>query len=531
MTSALRDQRVMALKAASDVTLPRLKYWNYDPCPQHAVESDEPKVDCEYRACGGDLFSHQRVGVMWAYVRQKGLLADLPGLGKTNVVLSLAALLKERLELSNRMIVVCQSAAVLQWYEEAARWTPKLHVIASYGGLTKQKRVKQYVGNWDVLVIGYHMLLRDWEMLENFNVDTYAIDDVDPLLNHDTQTHDRLVRLTQDATRVIVMNATSIQTKMQQIHAALMPAGGLDAFGPLSQFERRYIRTETVAEYGTDGRIYKRQEEVGLRNGNELKSKLAPLVLRRTYDDLTDIKIPLMMPPENVWLDLHPEQAKRYKELQNGIITLKREEGTTIKHAAALAKVTYGQQICSGLPALGEEDTPLGSSKLDWLMHQIMGPWADRKVLCFIKNIGLVKATQERLWKQNIGYATIWGQDNNARRRGEEVSRFWKDPNCKVFLGTSAIERSLNLQCANILVNVDTLLNPARMHQIAGRVRRAGSKHEHVFVFNLFCRDTQEERYLDVLRRRQALADFTWDEQSELYEKLSPIELLSLISP
>ncbi len=528
--SATREHRVLQLKNATDVALPRLKYWNYGSCEAHA-HLGEAQVDCEYRACGGDLFSHQRVGITWAYLRQKGLLADLPGLGKTNVVLGLAALLKERLELSNRMIVVCQSAAVLQWFEEAHRWTPKLNVIASYGGLNKTKRIKQYVGNWDVLIIGYHMLLRDWEMLEKFEVQTFAIDDVDPLLNHDTQTHDRLVRLTLDSKRCIVMNATSIQTKMQQIHAALTPAGGLDVFGPLSSFESRYIRTETYTDIGSDGRLVRRVEEVGLRNGNELKTRLAPMVLRRTYDDLTDIKIPRLMPPEHVWLDLHPEQAKRYKELQKGIITLKREEGTTVKHAAALAKVTYGQQICSGLPALGEEDSPFGSTKLDWLMSQIMGPFADRKVLCFIKNLGLVKAAQQRLDKQGIKYATIWGKDSNAANRAAEVSKFWKDPECRVFLGTSAIERSLNLQVANVLVNVDTLLNPARMHQIAGRVRRAGSKHEHVFVFTLLTRGTQEEKYLDVLRKRQALADFTWNEQSELYEKLTPLELLSLITP
>jgi hypothetical protein len=69
------------------------------------------------------------------------------------------------------------------------------------------------------------------------------------------------------------------------------------------------------------------------------------------------------------------------------------------------------------------------------------------------------------------------------------------------------------------------------MAQLAGRIRRAGSSHAHIWVFNLFCRDTQEERYLEVLQRRQAMADYTWGEQSELYDSLSPLELLSLITP
>lgn len=536
----LRTQRAEAIKRAADINLPPLKYWNYSGCAAHP----EPKVDCEYRACGGELFSHQRVGVMWLYMRKSGLLADLPGVGKTNQTLGLAALLKERGELTNRMLIVCQTPAVLQWLTEAQRWVPKLRVDAVYTGLTRQKRIQKYVQDWDLMIIGYHMLLKDWKMLEKFEVGCLIVDDVDPLLNHDTQTHQTIVNLSLNAERTIVMNATAIQTKLEQVHAALLPAGGFEVFGSLSSFENRYVRKERSREMTSSGRVVVREQITGYKNGEELRSKLGPMYLRRKYEDLTDIKMPTLMPPEHVWLDLHPEQAKRYKELQAGVLRLKTEEGDKVKHAQALAKVTYGQQICAGLPALKtesgryEQDGPQASVKLDWLVHRIAktdaegsGVWQDRKIVCFIKNIGLVAAAEQRLNNLGVGVAKIWGKDANAKHRQAEIQRFWKDPNCRVLLGTSAIERSLNLQNANILVNVDTILNPARMAQLAGRVRRAGSTHNHIWVFNLFCRDTQEERYLDVLQRRQAMADYTWGEQSELYESLSPLELLSLITP
>jgi SNF2 family DNA or RNA helicase len=529
----LRSQRAEAVKRAADITLPRLKYWNDSPCAMH----EEPKVDCEYRACGGELFSHQRIGVMWLYIRKSGLLADLPGVGKTNQVLGLAALLKQRGELSKRMLIVCQTPAVLQWYAEAQRWVPKLRTDAVYTGLTRKQRIAKYVQDWDLMVIGYHMLLQDWKMLEKFEVGCLVIDDVDPLLNHDTKTHQTLVSLSQNADRCIVMNATSIQTKLEQVHAALLPAGGFDVFGSLTQFQNRYNRTERIREMTKSGRVYTKETLTGYKNGEELRRKLGPMYLRRKYEDLTDIRMPTLMPPEHVWLELHPEQKKRYAELQQGVLRLKTEEGEKVKHAVALAKVTYGQQICAGLPALKSEsghyelDGPQASVKLDWLMQQMQGPWADRKVVAFIKNIGLVAAAEQRLNNVGIGSAKIWGQDANAQRRAAEIQRFWKDPNCRILLGTSAIERSLNLQNANILVNVDTILNPARMAQLAGRIRRAGSSHAHIWVFNLFCRDTQEERYLEVLQRRQAMADYTWGEQSELYDSLSPLELLSLITP
>lgn len=47
---ALRKAAVR-IKATKNVKLPRLDYWNYDPCFHH----EEPLVHCEYRACGGEI--------------------------------------------------------------------------------------------------------------------------------------------------------------------------------------------------------------------------------------------------------------------------------------------------------------------------------------------------------------------------------------------------------------------------------------------------------------------------------------------
>jgi SNF2 family DNA or RNA helicase len=525
-----RTERAQQIKRASDVRLPRLKYWNYGPCAAHA-DLPEPKVNCEFQACGGELFSHQRVGVMWLYIRKKGLLADLPGLGKTGQALGLLALLKERGELTGRAVIVCQTPAVLQWLHEAARWIPGVATQAIYSGMTKHARIGVYVQNWDVLIIGYHMLQRDWEMLEKLEIKTFIMDDVDPLLNHDTVTHQRIVRLTQEADYSFTMNATSVQTRLEQIHAALLPAGGFEIFGSQTAFENTFFRKERVREVTKSGRVYTKETVTGYKNGELLREKLGPVFLRRTYEDLTDVRIPKLMPPKNVFLELHHPQRLRYKELQDGILRLKREEGETIKHVTALAKLTHGQQICAGLPALGEEDTPESSVKLDWLVSAVTGPWQGRKVVVFIRNIGMVRAAEARLNKAGVGTAKIWGPDSKASVRELEKRRFWSDPNCRVLLGTTAIERSLNFQNANILVNVDMLYNQARMAQLAGRIRRVGSSHEHVFVFNLLAVDTQEDRILDVLKRRQAVADYIWDEESELFEKLSPMELLGLITP
>ena len=540
--SLARRRQAVRVKGLKKVNLPHLGAWNYDACARHQ-DGQGPRIDCQFQACGGPFFDHQTTTITYLYLNGYGMVASVPGAGKTNSALGLVALLKERGELTGRAIIVCQTPAVLQWFSEAQRFVPGIATEVVYAGMARGERINRYVRNWDLLIIGYHMLLRDREMLRQLEPMLLITDDVDPLLNHANQTHKAIAELAQQAERVVVMNASNLQTRLQQIHAAMVPIGAREIWGTLGSFERRYIRSESVyvrvparktasGKRAGPARQITVQKVTGYKNMAEFGEKLRPWVIRHGYEDLTDIRMPEIMPPETVWLEMGKEQRVKYEELREGVLKLKTEQGTEVKAVTALTMIGYGQQICAGIPALvgGEIDGP--SVKLDWLMDRLDGGvWEDQKIVCFIKNLGLVKAFEKRLAKAGIGFATVSGHEPDPVKRRAAQKKFWEDPECRVFMGTAAIERSLNLQVAGIVVNVDTHLNPERMRQILGRVRRAGSAHSHVFVFTLFCTDSQEEGYMNVLKRRAALVDYVWDEEGEMYEALTPMELLQLIRP
>ena len=229
-------------------------------------------------------------------------------------------------------------------------------------------------------------------------------------------------------------------------------------------------------------------------------------------------------------LDLYPAQRAKYTELRKGVLKIIKEEGTQIKRPAALAKIHYGAAICAGLAALGEADGPLTSVKMDWIMDQLDGDLSDEKVVIFVNLKNSVRALQLRLRSAGIGFVTVWGEESNKAKRSEAQERFWTDSSCRVLVGTKAIEQSLNLQVSRHLINMDMILNPARMEQLAGRIRRDGSAYQHVFVHNLLTAGTQEERYLPMLEREAALASHIWDENSQLFNMISPLALLQLIS-
>ena len=562
-TNERREQLAWAVHEAPDWKLPALRAWNYEPCRLHRqgwdkeVQDDSgnwvmskqytPKPDC--RKCGIIFRQHQRIGIAWMYLKMKGLLADSMGLGKTTEIGGLIAMLIETGELSlqrdrsskfggmGRVIVVPRSAALYQWLAELLRMMPGLNVIVAEG--TKRQRTQLYLQPWHVLLIGPEMMRQDYQLLERFDLALLVTDDIDQLRNRDTDTSYVLDRLGRRGTekhtpgtqRYIIASGTPLQKRLPELHAILDGVGGEPILGTLDTFMRRHVRKETVREYNAKtGREERREVIVGYRNLNTLKRQIQPLVLRRLASDLNDVSLPTIM-PNDVYLDLHPAQRRKYEELRKGVLQiLKADGGAQIKRPDALAKIHYGAAICAGLAALGEEDRPGTSVKMDWVMDALTGDLSDEKVVLFVNLKNSVRAMQDRMRKERIGFVTVWGEETDKRKRMEAQERFWNDPNCRVLIGTKAIEQSLNLQVARHLINMDIILNPARMAQLAGRIRRDGSAYSQVYVHNLLTVNTQEARYMPMLEREQALADFIWDENNQLFNALDPVALLQLIS-
>jgi SNF2 family DNA or RNA helicase len=507
-------EQALQVKSYADVELPELSVWNYRGCAHHP---DEPDPYCDFRACGGAPWKHQRTGATWLYFAKNGILADETGLGKCATL---------------------PSTINDPWLTDLRRFAPGLKVAAAVGDLRERRRI--YNRRWDVLVIGFPLMLRDEEHLERIGASILVSDDVQPLTHLDTKTWEAFGRLSMRAERVVNLNATPIGLKLHDLYALGTSVGAREVFGSLRQFENRYVRIEVERivvpafkkgkRVGT--RILKKRVAKGYKNVDEFKERISPFYFRRTIDDADDVRMPKVLPAADVWLDLHPAQRARYTELRKGIVEL-RAKGK-VAYPAAMQRFGYGQRICAGLPALGEPDGPEASVKLDWLEHALTTDWVEEKIIAFVINRGIVTALHARLQAHGIGTALFWGVEGSTEKRlkirQEQQARFWEDPNCRVAIGTTSMERGMNLQVARIGVNVDSLLNPQRMRQILGRIKRGGSRHSHVLPVNLLVRDTQESRYLDILRQRAALADYVFDEENELYEALGPLELLDLIA-
>lgn len=492
---------------------------------------DRPSPGCQ--VCGIHFRRHQRIGALWLFYRGLGLLADSVGTGKTVSLLALVALMKQNHELDDgeRVLICCRSAAISQWHRQAERMIPAIRTITATG--TRQQRVAAYTSSWDVVLIGPQMLLRDEALLmNNFRFAALVTDDVDPLRNRDTSTSYVLKRIARGANRVVVATGTPLQKRLTEMYSILEPVGGLEAFGSEAQFKMRYVQSERVESYNTKtGKAWSTEKVTGYKNMNDFVAKLNPFALRRTALDIDDVHLPEIISSDEM-LELYPRQRQKYNELRKGVLEIVKSSGTQIKHLQAMTKLLYGAKICGGMATLGEEDGPQASSKLDWVIDKLSdgGDLEEEKVVVFAAFKDTLRALQARLTARGISWEVIWGEDRDKDHRDASQQRFWNDPRCRVLMGTQSIEQSLNLQIARHLINIDMILNPARMEQLAGRIRRDGSMFRHVFVHNLLVTGTQEERYIPALEREQAVIDRVWDERSELFNALDPLSLMSLIT-
>lgn len=461
----------------------------------------------------------------------------------TNVILGLVCLLKQQNEIPRRSLIIVNTPSVKQWQAEAARFAPGLKVAAIPGGTKKNERVEIYGGSWDVLIIGFHMMLKDMDLLRKIRPSALLTDDVDPLLNDSTQVHQAITELSEDLDRVVVSNASSVGTDLIQLHSSMKPIGGKYIWGPKAVFEENFIQKEwerikvgTTVTTDAQGRKVQKPKYVskskvrGVKNSQLLRETLDPWYIRYTYDDISDVAMPEVAPVTTVWLQMHPEQRKKYQELRSGVLKMLKDGAEEVKEVNALAAFVYGGQICAGLPVLGEDDGPGKSVKFDWFCDKMRHAWSNEKVICFVRNKKAIAALKARLDKLGIGCAEVTGNKVGDERQAE-ITRFWEDKNCKVIFCSAAGVRSLNLQCARIVCFLDIpSLNPESVHQAVGRARRAGG-HDRVYPFFVMCEDTQEDKYEEVLQQRETISRWVWESEDHLLPKMSAREILKLILP
>lgn len=435
------------------------------------------------------LYPYQQEGMLHLALTGRALLADEMGLGKTVQAVAACELLR-RLAGIRHVLVVSPASLKGEWQEQITKFTDLPSRIVQG---PRSERLRQYAAPVFFHLASYEQVRADVaEINGGLAPDVVILDEAQRIKNWKTRTADAVKQL--QSPYAFVLTGTPIENRIDEIYSI---GQFLDArlFGPLFRFNREFYRLD------------EKGRPVGYRNLDRLHARLRGVMLRRRKDEVEG-----ELPGRTVntyFVPMHKEQWLRYREYEATVARiaalakkrpLKKEEMERLQQNLACMRM-----LCD-TPYILDRECRI-SPKLEELVR-IIGELledGDHKILVFSEWERMLELVGEQATKLGLDHAWHTGRVPQPKRRAA-IRRFKHDPGCRLFLSTDSGSVGLNLQVADVVINLDMPWNPAKLEQ---RIARAWRKHQKrsVQVINLVAEQTLEHRMLSLLEQKRTLAE------------------------
>ena len=437
----------------------------------------------------GELRPYQCEGLGWLDYLQKfdfgGILADDMGLGKTVQVLAMLQSRRARRQAKGPSLIVVPRSLVFNWIQEAERFTPRLRVL-DYTGPSRQGLRDQFPDH-DLIVTTYGILRTDIVELGKVDFDYIILDEAQTIKNSESQAA-KAARLLKGRHR-LAMSGTPIENHLGEIWSIFefLNPGML---GPGSVFKRHAVGAST-----TDA------ESRAL-----LARSLRPFILRRTKSEVVK-DLPEKI-EQSLYCDMEPPQRQCYEDLlahYRGALLRKGSAALGASKIEVLEALLRLRQASCHPGLIDPSRSAEPSAKLDVLLPQLAEIAEEgHKVLVFSQFTKFLGLVRDRLDAEGLKHEYL---DGSTRDRADRVERFQNDPSIPIFLiSLKAGGLGLNLTSAEYVYLLDPWWNPAVEAQAIDRSHRIGQTRS-VFAYRLICRDTVEQKILELQQRKRELAD------------------------
>jgi len=338
----------------------------------------------------------------------------------------------------------------------------------------------------------YEQIRRDFDDIQRWIApDIIILDEAQRIKNWRTKTASSVKRLS--SRYAFVLTGTPLENRIDDIYSIVQ---FLDPhlFGALFRFNRDFYQLD------------EKGKPTGYKNLDELHRRLRPIMLRRKK---TDVETQLPERTTNYYfVSMDAEQLSRYEDYSTLVARLlyqakrrplRKEECEKLQKYLACMRMLCDtpyilDESCRVCPKLHELANILEELAID----------PDNKIIIFSEWARMLELVAELAQKMQLEYAWHTGSVPQKKRRSE-IKRFKEESQCRLFLSTDAGSVGLNLQSANVVINLDIPWNPAKLEQ---RIARAWRKHQSrtVNVINLVCENSIEHRMLSLLDQKQSLA-------------------------
>ena len=462
------------------------------------------------------LRPYQVAGYQWlnylTEIKWGGILADDMGLGKTVQALSFVDHLRNK-HGSIKALVVCPTTLIYNWENEIKKFTPELTYRIHHG--PARTRLREEIVDHDVTITTYGTLRSDIKLLMSVNFDYVILDESQAIKNPASKVTKAACLL--NAKHRLCMSGTPLQNNTFDVFAQMhfLNPGML---GTMEFFRQEFAIP--IDKFGEQDRK------------DHLRKILYPFILRRTKEQVAkDL-------PEKqemiLWCEMEDEQRKIYDAYRNDfrdkILGTIQEQGIQRSQLTILQGLMKLRQICDSPAILNEEEKFENHSiKLDELAREITENISNHKALVFSQFLGMLALIRGKLDELGVKYEYFDGS-TSAPDREKAIQSFQNDDTVRVFLiSLKAGGVGLNLTAADYVYIVDPWWNPAVEQQAIDRTHRIGQT-KNIFAYRMICRDTIEDKILQLQDKKRALAKDLIADDSSFVKSLSREDVEYLIS-
>lgn len=450
-------------------------------------------------------FPYQEEAIKYGITHPKWMLLDGMGLGKSAQIIHIAEELKDRGKIQH-CLVVCGIATLRgNWKKEI-----RIHSDASYRILGERINSRgniSYSGIKDRIteisnpikeffIIVNIETLRSDEFIEALKygpnkIGMIVVDEIHKCANKQSAQGNNLLKIKADyqiaATGTLLTNAP--------VNAYLpLKWLGVDKSN-LTNYKKQYC------EFGGFGG----HEIIGYRNLEILKDEIENNSLRRTKEDvLKDLPAKTIL--EEI-VTLSDEHRKFYNDVKRGV---KEEcDKINLNTSNLLSLVTRLRQATACPQILTSSNVK--SSKLERCVD-LATDLIDRgeKVVIFSTFKESVKYIADEL---KMYSPLVCTGDSKDFEIDKNIDLFQNDDKYKILIAThQKLGTGVTLNRASYMIFIDTPFTAAAFQQSCDRIYRIGTK-KPVFIYNLICENTVDERVAKIISTKQAMSDYIIDDK------------------
>ena len=463
------------------------------------------------------LRPYQHKGFEWMVLLAEAgagaCLADDMGLGKTLQTICFLAYQLEK-NPAEKQLVICPSSLLFNWQQELTKFAPHLSAFVYHGPQRSFENMAE--GNHQIVITTYGTMRADIDKMSVLPFGIAVIDESHNIKNPSaliTRAVNQLSAITR-----IALSGTPVMNNTFDLYAQLsflLPG----MFGSRDFFKREYADA-----------IDRDQDPEKIR---ALQKLTAPFILRRTKEQVaTDL-------PEKIestlWCEMGNEQKKAYntikENVRSSIFLDIKEKGLSSGKLSVINGMLKLRQVCNSGELVKEEDLfCYASIKTDILVEELTNIIPNHKALVFSQFTGMLDLLEISFNKHQIPFCRLDGTTPIPKR--QELVNSFQEPDSieKVFLiSLKAGNAGLNLTAADYVFLFDPWWNTAVQQQAIDRTHRIGQT-KNVFAYKMICRDTIEEKIMQLQNRKKKLAEDLIGEEEGFVKSLTENDIEFLFS-